>query len=64
MRALSRRHLPADLTTMCEALRVAYKRLNRNGRGGRFLDYAMVAGHFAVTTILVLASAGVKLPGV
>lgn len=52
-----------DLSSMCEALRVAYLRLNRNGRGGKFLDYTMVAGHVIVTTILVLASIGTKLPG-
>ena len=62
--ALSRTAAVADLTTMCEAMRVTYQRLNRNRRGGKFLDYTMAAGHLAITTILVLASAGVKLPGV
>ena len=49
---------------MCEAIRVTYRRLNKNGRGGRFLDYTMVAGNVLVTTVVVLAAAGVKLPGI
>lgn len=52
-----------DLRSMYEALRVAYLRLNRNGRGGKLLDYTMVAGHVIVTTILLVASIGAKLPG-
>jgi hypothetical protein len=47
---------------MYEAVRVAYQRLNRNGRGAKFLDYTLVAGNFVVTTIILLASAGVKMP--
>lgn len=62
--ALSRTSGVADLTTMCEAIRVAYRRVNKNGRGGRFLDYTMVAGNVLVTTVVVLAAAGVKLPGI
>ena len=51
-----------DVTSMCEAMRVAYQRLNRNGRGGKLFDYTLMAGNFVVTTIVLLASAGVKLP--
>ena len=47
---------------MYEAVRVAYQRLNRNGRGAKFLDYTLMAGNFAITTVVLLASAGVKLP--
>lgn len=47
---------------MYEAVRVAYQRLNRNGRGAKFLDYTLTAGNFAVTTIVMLAAVGVKLP--
>ena len=51
-----------DVNTMCEAMRVAYRRLNGNGRGGKLLDYSLMACNFLVTTIILLASAGVKLP--
>jgi hypothetical protein len=47
---------------MYEAVRVAYQRLNRNGRGAKFLDYTLMAGNFVVTSCVLLASAGVKLP--
>ena len=47
---------------MCEAVKVVVGRLNRNGRGGRMLDHAMVAAHVIVTTLIALTSAGVKLP--
>lgn len=62
MREITRRPRRADLSSMCEAVKVVVGRLNRNGRGGRMLDHAMVAAHVIVTTLIALASAGVKLP--
>ena len=61
-KSVDRRARRVDLSSMCEAMRVVVGRLNRNGRGGRMLDHAMVAGHVIVTTLIALASAGVKLP--
>jgi hypothetical protein len=47
---------------MCETMRAASQRLTRNGRGAKLLDYTLAAGNFVVTTVVLLTSAGIKLP--
>ena len=59
---LTRRVGRADLDTMYVAAKLVARKLKRNRRGGRFLNYALATVNVAATTILLLASAGVKLP--
>ena len=47
---------------MCVALKLVARKLKHNRRGGRFFNYALATVNVAATTILLLASAGVKLP--
>jgi hypothetical protein len=60
--ALIRGAAAADLRTMYDACRGLIRRASQNGRGGKFLDYTMTAGHLIVTAIVALLSAGVKMP--
>lgn len=47
---------------MYVAAKLVARKLKRNRRGGRVLNYALATVNVAATTILLLASAGVKLP--
>ena len=49
---------------MYVAAKLVARKLKRNRRGGRFLNYALATVNVAATTILLLASAGVKLPSI
>ena len=46
------------------AAKLVARKLKRNRRGGRFLDYSLAAVNVAATTVLLLASAGIKLPSI
>ena len=59
---LTRRGSRADLDTMYVAAKLVARKLKRNRRGGRFLNYALATVNVVATTVLLLASAGVKLP--
>ena len=61
---VTRRIGRADLNDMYVAAKLVARKLKRNRRGGRFLNYALAAVNVAATTILLLASAGVKLPSI
>ena len=61
---LTRRVGRVDLITMYVAAKLVARKLKRNRRGGRFLNYALATVNVVATTILLLASAGVKLPSI
>ena len=61
---LTRRIGRADLDDMYVAAKLVARKLKRNRRGGRVFNYALAAVNVTATTILLLASAGVKLPSI
>ena len=61
---LTRRVSRADLDSMYVAAKLVARKLKRNRRGGRVFNYALAAVNVTATTVLLLASAGVKLPGI